>query len=225
MSTLRALFAWAGPTAEASPTTKAVMSNTPEQLLVETLRGDTIARERLVICLLPVIHARVARAVLRHGPASVRHNLRMEVEDLVQEISLSLFEDDCRILRTWSSRHGVPLVGFIGVVARRRTISLLRQRWKTETLLSGEILAQTASEMGLEDALIRRDLLMRCFAAVGSVQNPLGTEMMRLLFLEGLPVSAIEEQTGRSAAAIYQWRRRLVEALRQELMRLRAEAG
>ena len=223
MSALRAMLSWERPPVASSPTT--TMSDDPEQLLVSTLSGDAAARERLAVCLLPVIHARVARAVLRHGPASVRANLRMEVEDLVQEICLSLFSRDCRILRAWSDKRGVPLVGFIGMVARRRTISLLRRRWKAETLLPEDVLARAVSVMGVEDALVRRDLLMRAFASVAAGQNPLGKMMMTLLFQEGQPVAVIEEKTGRSAAAIYQWRNRLGRALRTELMRLCAEAG
>ncbi len=225
MSALWALLSWTRPETTRSSLTKAVMPRTPEQLLAETLRGSLTAREGLMRSLLPVIHARVGRAVLRHGPASVHNNLRVEVEDLVQEICLSLFADDCRILRTWSASHGVPLVGFVGMVSRRRTISLLRRRWQAETPVPEAILAQAAGEQTLEDDLIRRDLLMRCFSEVESAQKPLGREMMRMLFIEGLPVSEIEAQTGRSAAAIYQWRHRLVGALQEVLQQLKAEAG
>ena len=177
------------------------------------------------MALLPVIHARVARAVLRHGAASVRANLRAEIEHLVQEICLSLFAQDCRILRSYSASRGVPLVGFVGLVARRRTISLLRRRFKDETPQPDEVLARAVLSLGVEESLIRRDLLMRAFTVVSDAQQPAGQAMLRLLFLEGLPVSVIEEKTGRSAAAIYQWRTRLGRALRTELMRLRAEAG
>ena len=213
------------PETTLSSNEEAVMPRTPEQLLTDTLCGSAAAREGLMRCLLPVILARVGRAVLRHGPASVHNNLRMEVEDLVQEICLSLFTDDCRILRSWSSSHGVPLAGFVGMVSRRRTISLLRRRWQTETPVPEELLAQAAGAAALEDDLIRRDLLMRAFADVESAQKPLGRQMLRMLFIEGLPVSEIEAQTGRSAAAVYQWRHRLIGALQQVLQQLKAEAG
>ena len=223
MSVVWSVLSLSGP--RQSEQMSAVPPLEPEALLEQTLRGDVRARERLAYCLLPIIHARVARAVLRHGPGSVRRNLRAEVEDLVQEICLSLFADECRILRAWSADRGLSLAGFVGLIARRRTISLLRARFKDASPLPEADLEAAALALGVEESLVRRDLLERAFAKVSASQQPLGQTMMVMLFRKGFSVAQVEAETGRSAAAIYQWRSRLAKALQNELSRLNAEAG
>src|SRR5688572_10447441 len=107
------------------------------ELVGEALGGDDVALGRLVARLTPVVQARVARTLLarRWGPTGGR-SLRHDVEDLSQDVFLSLFTGDARVLRRWQPDRGLSLAGYVGLVSERLVVSFLRSGkrnpWKEE---------------------------------------------------------------------------------------------
>src|SRR5215831_17740303 len=106
-------------------------------LVREALTGDQAALTRLVALLTPVIQARVARTLLAHRPRlGGGRDVRQEVEDLTQEVFLSLFVKDGQVLRSWEAGRGLSLQNFVGLVSERQVVSLLRSGkrnpWKEE---------------------------------------------------------------------------------------------
>ena len=102
---------------------------TVEDDLRSALAGDEPALNRLVHALTPVIQSRVACAVLRWrtGTAAGR-DIRPEVEDLTRDVFLFLFADNGKVLRSWQPELGMSLLDFVGFVAKRQTLSILRSR-------------------------------------------------------------------------------------------------
>jgi RNA polymerase sigma-70 factor (ECF subfamily) len=76
-----------------------------QDLLRAALTGDRASTVALVDKLTPVVQARVARVLLVQGGAAGR-DIRRQVEDLTQEVFLSLFDDDGRVLRSWRAELG-----------------------------------------------------------------------------------------------------------------------
>ena len=59
------------------------------------------------------------------------------IDDLTQEVFVSLFENERRRLRTYEGRDGAPLKAWLRVIAMRNTISSMR-RWKKHSQLPND---------------------------------------------------------------------------------------
>src|SRR5262249_40316279 len=104
----------------------------PEELSIELIQsaldGDERATRGLMTAILPILHARVGRMLLRFRAASRHRDIRQDVEDLVQQILLMLFSDGGKALRAWDPGRGMSFAGFIGLLAEREIYSILRSR-------------------------------------------------------------------------------------------------
>jgi RNA polymerase sigma factor (sigma-70 family) len=177
------------------------------------LAGEEPALTRLVQRLTPVIQSRVARGLLlrRTGRAAGR-DVRQEVEDFSQEIFLALFADDGKALRSWQPERGLSLLNFVGLVAERQLISILRSGkrnpWKEESTLP-EDLDRAAPDRGPEEITASREQLRHLLRRLAEELSPLGRHLFDLLFLRELPPEEVMKQTGMSPDAVYAWRSRL----------------
>ncbi len=185
------------------------------------LAGEEDALNRLVEHLTPVIQSRVASVLLRGSTA--RGGLRPQVEDLVQEVFIALFDKGGATLRNWDPARGTSLEGFVAVVAERRAISFLRSGrknpWKEEATLPEE-LDGLGSDAGSERLAASRELLQEILRRLEAELSPQGWQVFRLLFIEQLSVAEIRRRVDLSADAIYAWRsrlRRLARRLRQDI--------
>ena len=129
-------------------------------LVRRALAADQSALTRLVAILTPVVQARVARTLLaRRSLLAGGRNVRQEVEDLAQEVFLSLFSRDSHILRSWQSERGLGLESFVGLVTERHVVSFLRSgrrnpNRETPTLM--EDLEPAAPDRGPEEVTASR---------------------------------------------------------------------
>lgn len=181
------------------------------------LSGDERATRALVGRLVPIIQARVARCLLRHGRPGARRNVREEVADLTQEVLLSLFADGGRVLAAWNPERGLSLDNFVGLVAQRQAVSILRTHrrspWAEEpTEDLGPLLpdastpeARVASQQALDSVL----------AWLEETLSPMGLELFELLIVQDLDTAEVVRRTGLSRDAVYAWRSRLERLLRQ----------
>ncbi len=179
--------------------------------LRRALAGDEAALTSLVARLTPVVQARAARALLRAGRGA-GPRLRQELKDLVQEIFLALFERDGRILRTWEPERGLSLLNFVGLVAERQVISILRSGrrdpWRADPTLDAR-LDGVSNEASPEAAAVSRQALERLLERLRATLSPLGWHLFELLYLHERSVDDVERDTGLSSAAVYAWRSRL----------------
>lgn len=182
-------------------------------LVREALAGDQAALSRLVATLTPVMQARVARTLLaRRSRLSAHRNVRQEVEDLTQEIFLSLFAKGGRVLRGWEDGRGLSLENFVGLVSERHVVSFLRSArrnpWKEEPVSPGVLEAATR-DPGPEEATASREQLHLLLERLRENLSPLGRHVFELLFVQELSVPETMATSGLSADAVYAWRSRL----------------
>lgn len=176
------------------------------------LTGDDAALERLVGRLLPVVQARVARTLLRYHGGNPPESLRQVVEDAIQEVFLRLFEDDSRALRGWQPERGLSLDNFVGLLAERRVLAILRsarQNPWTEVTAEPATLDSRSRQAGPETTAASREGLEILLARFKEELSPLGWRVFELLFLFERTVQEVGRETCLSAAAVYAWRSRL----------------
>jgi RNA polymerase sigma-70 factor, ECF subfamily len=177
------------------------------------LAGDQVALTRLVALLTPVIQARVARTLLaRRTQLGGGRDVRQEVDDLTQEIFLSLFVRDCRVLRSWDPEKGASLQNFVGKVSERLVVSFLRSGkrnpWKEEPV-AAEKFDRAAVGSGPEDDTASREELRLLLGRLRESLSPLGRRLFELLFVQELSLPETMARSGLSADAVYAWRSRL----------------
>jgi RNA polymerase sigma-70 factor (ECF subfamily) len=191
-------------------------------LIHRALAGQPPAIAQLVQRLTPVVQRRVAAGLLRCGGY---RDLRPEIEDMTQEVLISLFASAGWKLDQWEPERGASLENFVGLIARRHVTSALRTRranpftqqptdpsdfdQQPDSGRSGSAVLSSEARQSLE--LLAERLQERL--------SPQGLQMFQLLFVEEREVTEIAQLTGLKAAAIYQWRnrlRKLVAELQQE---------
>jgi RNA polymerase sigma factor (sigma-70 family) len=192
---------------------------TPEasiELVRSAVEGDRKAVRRLIAELTPVIRASVASVLFR--ASSSRRDARQEVEDATQTVLLSLFADRGHALLQWDPSRGLELEGFVKLLARRETTSILRSRRRnpfTERPTLPEDLDLNATQgMGIESEAISRDMLGALERAVQARLSPRGAELFDLMFMKGLPVEEVCAITGLVPETVYTWKSRLAREVR-----------
>jgi len=199
----------------------AMTSDFRQHEVSQALAGDPAAMTRLVRAATPVIQARVARGLLLwHHGGNAGRDVRQEVEDLTQEVFLTLFDDDGRVLRGWQPERGLTLQGFVGLVAERQVASILRSGkrspWRDDPTLP-EDLDEIADDQGPEALAASREQARRLLDRLTEELSPLGRRLFQLLFLDELSIDDAARQTGLSPDALYAWRSRLRRLCRRLL--------
>jgi RNA polymerase sigma-70 factor (ECF subfamily) len=185
-------------------------------LLERALARDPAGVRALVDALLPVIQARVARALRRSArrPGDVRR----ELDDLMQEVLTTLFADDARTLRAWVPARGLSLPNFVGMVADHVTANHLesgrRNPWRESPSIDVELEARAGSEDSLEGVILSRDLLRALVDALRAQLSPLGLQLFYALMIEDRPVEELAPVFEMTPAALYAWRSRLAKLAR-----------
>src|SRR5262245_12457340 len=121
-------------------------------LIRRAVEGDRQAMRQLVGALTPTIRASVG-LVLSRGKSS-RRETRQEVEDITQTVLLSLFSDRGRALLQWDPARGLELSSFVGLLAKRETLSVLRtlrtNPWTEDPTLNEDLDQNATMRMGPE---------------------------------------------------------------------------
>ena len=171
----------------------------------------------------PVIQARVVRVLRRHA-SRLGNRAFQEVEELVQQVFVSLFENDAAPLRAWQPERGLSLNNWVGLLAEQQVLALLRTRKRnpwTEEPTEIQELDRTSGEPTPELETLHRDVLDRLLERLQERVSPLGWHLFNLLFLEDRDVTDAAQQSGLTTAAVYAWRsrlRRLARELRDVLL-------
>ncbi len=189
-----------------------------EELARRALSGDAVATRRLVVAVLPIVQARIARVLVRRRARSGR-DVRQEVEDLAQEVFAALFENDGRVLRAWDPARGLSLASFCGLVAEREAASILRSGrrspWADDPTEADAIERDLGAEPDFEGRLATREQLELLVDRVREALSPLGLEMFERLVVQEEAVESVCRSTGMSADAVYAWRSRIGKLVRR----------
>lgn len=193
--------------------------NGPE-LLRRALAGDRAAARGLVDVLSPVVHARVARKLLRSGLARKQgRELRQEIEDFVQEVFVALFAGGGRQLRAWDPARGMSLLNFVGLLAEHEVDSILRSGrrspWSEEATKEESIERRAGSTDSAHGRVSSREILAKILERLRAQLTPAGIQMFQLLVVEERSVEDVCRQTGMTADAVYAWRSRLGKQARE----------
>jgi RNA polymerase sigma-70 factor (ECF subfamily) len=198
------------------------------QLVQRALAGEAAAHRPLVDVLGPVVHARVARAVLRSGSARKQgRDLRQEVEDLVQEVFVALFADGARALRAWDPSRGMSLINFVGLVAEHQVASILRSGRRnpwTEEPTVGDAIDRSMGTVAAEDDRVHsREVLSRVLERLRAELSPRGMMVFQLLVVEERSVEDVCAQVGMTPDAVYAWRSRFGKLARRLAAEMRPD--
>lgn len=186
--------------------------------LHRALDGDSAAMGTLVSRLTPIIQARVARCLVRHGRPESRRNLQDEVAELTQEVFVTLFARKRKVLKSWRADGGLSLNNFVGLVAERRALSILsssrRSPWTEEPTEDLEAMLGTVE--GPEALVASRQILERVIGELEEELSPLGLRLFQQLIVEEEDIADIAAQSGMKRGALYMWRSRLAKLIRQK---------
>lgn len=145
----------------------------------------------------PVIAAAVLRTASRFCKPT-----RQTLDDLVQETFLKLCDDDCRLLRTFESRHPDAIFGFLKVVAGnvandhfKSALAEKRGAGVTEAVPDTAALFPVVPAASASNSMERRILLRQIDDALSVVAAGEDLDRNRLIFWlyyrDGLSASAI----------------------------------
>jgi DNA-directed RNA polymerase specialized sigma24 family protein len=184
-------------------------------LIRQALDGDVKSTRVLVEALHPIISRRVAATLWQRAR---RRNVAQEVNDLVQDVFLSLFQSDGKALRAWDPGRGMSLERFVGMLAQHQVVSILRNGraspWRdepTEAETLGRLGETTTTPESITAA--REDLRM-LLDRVREQLSPRGLELFERIIVDQEPLASLTETTGMTADAIYQWKSRILRAMR-----------
>jgi RNA polymerase sigma factor (sigma-70 family) len=200
------------------------MSGSLVELVGEALARRPQAAQQLVELLHPVVEARVARVLWRTRQSSSR-NVRQEVEDMTQDVFAFLFEEGGKALRAWDPERGLSLQNFVGLLAERHAVSVLRSGRRTpfKDLTALDTRDDIQAEMNdPEPATLSRDLLAVLLDRLRLALTPLGMHLFQLLYVEERSPEEVAAAATMSLDAVYAWRsrlRKIVATLATELSR------
>ncbi len=179
-----------------------------------------IAREpdavhALVQELRPTIQTRVVRALTRNMRG--RRSAQQEVEDLVQEVFLALFDQDAKALRAWDPNRAV-LPAFVSMIAEHQVASIFRsgRRRPYRDEEDGGIEVDTFTAPGGTESIVEsQELLDALLERLRAELSPKGLELFYALLVDEQPIEEVCAKTGMSRDAVYAWKSRLGKLVRK----------
>jgi RNA polymerase sigma-70 factor (ECF subfamily) len=183
-----------------------------KKLLEKALGGDRSAQSTLVRRLRPVIASRVRRVLRRTRSTRIDEG---HVEDVMQQVWVTLFKDDGRQLRGFDPNKGKSLEGWIGMVsereagnARDKAQALKRGAGKVE---ASDVLPDRARDgtPSPETAAVARDQLNRLLGHLDELLNPRGRLVLRLLYVDQLTTQEAAAALSVNQQVIWNWQHKI----------------
>ena len=198
-----------------------------ESTIERALAGDRAAQRALLARLAPIIQARAVRILARRSGRGAR-DPRQEMMDMVQEVFVSLLENDGHSLRAWRRERGLSLDNFVGLLTERQVCTILRtgrrSPWKEDPTeaqdLEGEI-----GGADREDAAISRDLLLVVLDRLREELTPRALDLFYALWVDEVPVADICARTGMLPNAVHAVQSRIAKRARVIAEELAREAS
>jgi RNA polymerase sigma factor (sigma-70 family) len=174
------------------------------ELIERAIAGDPAASETLVARLLQVIRARARRVCQRHK--------RNDADDLVQEIWLKLFADDCARLRGYDPARNTSLEGYVGAIAENEAVSLLRRDAAKKR--GGHLLAVESIEVESEDAnpeenAQANELAARLGLHLEKELSARGMLIFRYAFTDQREPDEVAKLLGVTVQVVYNWQHKI----------------
>jgi RNA polymerase sigma factor (sigma-70 family) len=135
------------------------------------------------------------------------------VEDLYQDVFISLLADDGRKLKRFRGDHGCTLASWLRMIVARRTIDHLR-KCKKPVYPSDESLPGTTADEADEER--KEGAFQRLAGAIDQLQ-PRERILIELFFRQNLSAQDVATILGLSVGAVYTQKSRIVAKLREML--------
>jgi RNA polymerase sigma-70 factor (ECF subfamily) len=187
-----------------------------DALVARAITREPDAMRALVLSVGPIVHGRVAKALLRRRGSDGR-DVRQEAEDLVQEVFLALFDDDARILRAWKPERG-PFGHFVALIADHQVSSIFRSGRRRPWSDNVALLADPETDDGAPTAdawVASREELAFVLDGVRAAVSAKGWDVFVRLYVENQPVEVVAKALNLRLDAIYAWRTRLSKLARK----------
>lgn len=208
--------------------TPSLRAASESRTLVEgALAKDPAAVRRFVDRFTPIVQARVTRALRRRIGLAQGRRIEQEVDDMVQEVFISLFHRNGRVLRSWDPDRGLSLDNFVGLVAEREAGAILRSGKRspwTEDPTEAPDLDATAVHGDRATAPIHDKLyLQRILDRMRTKLSVKGLQIFEILYVQQTPVAEAATLLNSTPDALYKWRTRLMNLARQVAEELAAK--
>ena len=101
------------------------------ELIKRCAEKDPVARDAFIKQYLPIIYGSIRKASLSRFEKFGKRASHDEYDEIVKEIAhdvvISLFDNDCKVLKDFKGKDGCPLGGYIGAIAVRKAIDYWRR--------------------------------------------------------------------------------------------------
>jgi len=190
------------------------------ELVRRAIALEPEAVRALVTLLRPTIQVRVGRALMRTMRKG--RSAAQEVEDMIQEVFLALFDNDCRALRAWDSTR--PLEPFVAIIADHEVASILRsgrrKPWRDDHDGAIDVDTFTTHHGSPESIVGTTELYDSILARLRAELSPKGLELFTMLIVEEQPVEDVCAATSMNRDAVYAWRSRLLKLVKKLALEL-----
>lgn len=207
----------AGVSSRAESIPLAEATDATMELLRGCIRGDAEARRRFVEEYSGIVSFGVSVIFQQFG----RPSRKEEIEDLCQDVFLSLFDQDARKLRQYQGRNGCSLASWVRVVANRLTIDRLRREGRTVSLddpgnaeTSRVRDAHPDARPGPEPQVEEARRAQRVREMIEDLPSK-DQVFVRLFYFQGMPIEEVANTIGITTNAAYVRKMRLHEKLRR----------
>lgn len=186
--------------------------------LAGAIAKDPEAVRALVRTIGPVIHGRVARALVRRrGSRAQGRDVAQEVEDLTQDVLLALFENDAKALRAWDPERA-PLGAYVALIADHHVVNVFRsgkrRPWSDDLDVLPEPEAIESDGKSPETRIASRQALDVLLERLQAELSPKGYDVFVRLYVEEQSIEAVSEALHMTPDALYAWRTRLSKLAR-----------
>jgi RNA polymerase sigma-70 factor (ECF subfamily) len=137
---------------------------------------------------------------------------------MTQEVFVSLLENDGRALRAWREDRKLSFENFIGLLADRQVVTILRtgkrSPWTEEPTESEALEGYLGEQSGEVSAIASRELLA---GVLDRLREELSVKMLRLfqaIWIDEIPIPKVCEELGMQAEAVYTARSRIAKRAR-----------
>lgn len=189
------------------------------------LAGEHAAVTEFVTTVTPILRRALAGYLVRQRGRALGRNVRQEVDDLVQQVYLALFEHDGRALRAWRPDGGRSLEVFVARFALFQAASILRtgklSPW-TESPMDEADLMGLAALQALDPlaGLDERQLVARLRERLQAELSAADLHLFHALYVDDRDVDGLCQELGINEPALYQRKRRLRQRVLQILEEL-----
>ncbi|MGE5218153.1 MAG: RNA polymerase sigma factor [Chloroflexota bacterium] len=185
------------------------MTEKEKSLLAGCIRGDKVSWDAFVLQYSGLIYHTIRRTVALHRFESAQDF----VDDLFQEVFLSLVKDDFLQLRRFRGDRGCTLASWLRMIATRRTIDHLRKVEKPDESLEHSL----AEFAGAESKGDESDAQFQRVADALAKLHPREQILVDLLFRKNLSAQNVASILNLSVGAVYTQKSRALAKLREIL--------